>query len=323
MNSPRNLDTPQLLSAENWAFGAYLPAAGSDLVSGRASGYEDSHPGVRRYPREKGGVARHYRWIYVARGGGRLETHPGGIHELETGDLFIVFPEVWHRCQPDQDSGWDKYWVDLGGDFVRRLMHHPCFSPKHPVLRLGADTALRELFMKAVEMLDRQPVGFQFLTGALGIQIVAQTLAALKARGLTGGPVENVVQEAKELLTWPEFAEMRLERFAAHFNLSYSTFRRVFKEQTGVSPRQYALDACGLRAKDLLLRTDKPIHLIAKELGFVNVPYFSRFFKKKTGLSPSEMRRHVIPLPPVSEQGVKPPSGPTSPDPASMAAPAG
>ena len=265
----------------------------------------------------------HYRWIYIARGGGRLETHPGGMHEIKTGDLFIVFPEVWHRCQPDQDTGWDKYWVEMGGYYVRRLMHHPFFSPKHPVHRVGADASLRELFIKAVEILDRQPAGFQFLTGALGVQIVAHTLAALKRQGLAGGPVENIVQEAKELLTWPEFAEMRLDRFAAQFNLGYSTFRRLFKERTGVSPRQYALDACLRRAKDLLLRSDQPIHAIAKELGFVNVPYFSRFFKKKTGLSPSEMRQHVIPLPPVSDPEAKPLSGPIDPDSTSMAAPAG
>lgn len=93
----------------------------------------------------------------------------------------------------------------------------------------------------------------------------------------------------------PAFTSMRLESFAGQFDICYHSFRRLFKRRTGLSLRQYALDARIHRAKDTVLRSDKPIHEISKELGFTTASYFSRLFKKKTGHWPSELRRQTAP----------------------------
>ena len=45
-------------------------------------------------------------------------------------------------------------------------------------------------------------------------------------------------------------------------------------------------------ACDLLINTDKLIAEIAADIHFQDALYFSRFFKKKTGLSPREYRRN-------------------------------
>ena len=98
------------------------------------------------------------------------------------------------------------------------------------------------------------------------------------------------IKEAQEQLARPDGQPMRLDRFAVQFGMSYASFRRLFKQQTGYSPRQYALIASVRRAEHLL-QTDKSLRLIAKELGFSSVSYFSRFIKKKTGINPTELRQ--------------------------------
>lgn len=44
--------------------------------------------------------------------------------------------------------------------------------------------------------------------------------------------------------------------------------------------------------KDILLNPHKTISEVAYELGFEYPPYFSRLFKKKAGMSPSEYREN-------------------------------
>jgi AraC family transcriptional regulator of arabinose operon len=47
------------------------------------------------------------------------------------------------------------------------------------------------------------------------------------------------------------------------------------------------------RAKQLLELTPRTIQAIASEVGFDNPFYFTQRFKRQTGLSPRDYRRHV------------------------------
>ena len=48
-----------------------------------------------------------------------------------------------------------------------------------------------------------------------------------------------------------------------------------------------------LEIKRLLLRTDYDISEIAYKLGFNELSYFSRFFKRNTGMTPIEFRQSM------------------------------
>jgi AraC-like DNA-binding protein len=78
---------------------------------------------------------------------------------------------------------------------------------------------------------------------------------------------------------------------AQKHHVSYSYFRKMFKKYTGVSPGQYHLQLRIMRAKELLISTDKSIKEISYELGFQSIFYFSNMFKKKEGTTPSHFRK--------------------------------
>ena len=80
------------------------------------------------------------------------------------------------------------------------------------------------------------------------------------------------------------------EDIAAQLGLSYSWFRRTFKDYTGVSPAQYQIQLRLIRAKELLSQTSLNITEIAYQLHFENGGQFSTFFKKREGLTPKEYR---------------------------------
>jgi len=61
----------------------------------------------------------------------------------------------------------------------------------------------------------------------------------------------------------------------------------IFNQKT---PSQIIQDRITVEAKRLLCYTDRSIKHITFELGFEDVSYFSNFFKKNTGVSPSDFR---------------------------------
>jgi len=69
------------------------------------------------------------------------------------------------------------------------------------------------------------------------------------------------------------------------------SFRRLFKQHTGLSPNQYLLEIRIRKAQSLLTNTALSVQRISEETGFESSFYFSRFFKQRTGLSPLNYRK--------------------------------
>ena len=78
---------------------------------------------------------------------------------------------------------------------------------------------------------------------------------------------------------------------AARANISEVYFRRRFKAQLGVSPKQYVLSLRLRKAKRLLAEGWQSITGVAEACGFEDIAHFSRAFKGRYGLTPSEYRK--------------------------------
>jgi len=81
-----------------------------------------------------------------------------------------------------------------------------------------------------------------------------------------------------------------LESLAARANFSPRYFSLKFKEIIGKSVRSYIVEARIKRAEHLLHYTGMTVTEVAQALGYDNLHFFSRQFKKYTGKSPSEIR---------------------------------
>ena len=73
--------------------------------------------------------------------------------------------------------------------------------------------------------------------------------------------------------------------------MSYSKFRKLFKEYTGFAPAQYIQEVRINMAKELLTNTSKSIKEIAFDLGYENKDYFFTAFKKVCGMTPTEYKK--------------------------------
>lgn len=78
---------------------------------------------------------------------------------------------------------------------------------------------------------------------------------------------------------------------ARSFLISYDHANRIFKNQKGMGIIAYRNHLRIEKAKVLLLTTDKSVEMIASDVGFEDKYYFSKFFKRAVGVSPTQFKR--------------------------------
>jgi len=209
---------------------------------------------------------------------------------VDAGTVFFLFPGVWHRYRPLPEVGWEEYWVSFSGTHADRLVRRGFLSPKTPLLRIGPDEAILRPYLRMLDRVRAEPPGYQQLLAAWTMEILAAALGAARAqRG--GGRSEALIRQAKLALEQQMETPIDMEALAAALNVSYAHFRRIFKQQTGLSPYQYHLQLRIHRARELLRSTTLSVKEIAARLNFESPYHFSKMFKKKTGgMAPTQWR---------------------------------
>lgn len=86
----------------------------------------------------------------------------------------------------------------------------------------------------------------------------------------------------------------KVKDYAEMLHKSPKTLSNLFATYNQQSPQQIIQDRVLLEAKRLILFTDKQTQEIAYDLGFDDPAYFSRFFKKQAGMTPSAFREEHL-----------------------------
>lgn len=81
---------------------------------------------------------------------------------------------------------------------------------------------------------------------------------------------------------------------ASQLNLSSRYLSDMLKQETGKTAMELIHIYLVNEAKNRLKSDDQRVSEIAYELGFENLPYFSRLFKKETGLSPNQFKKGLV-----------------------------
>jgi AraC-like DNA-binding protein len=251
------------------------------------------HPKSHAFRWENGRQLDELQIHFITQGAGVFESskHADRKTRIAAGNAFILFPGVWHRYAPLNDTGWFEYWIGLKGDYVERLLEKRFFTPSHPVFAPTDSSPLLRLFTEMVGCLRHHSVGTSRVLGSLAALILAE----LQTGAVAATPVENraehVVREAKLMLDQHLEQEVDLELMAKKLGVGYHWLRRAFKQETGQSLHQYRLQNRLSRAKLLLKSSDATVEQIARQTGFEDPYYFSQIFKRKTGSTPSGWRR--------------------------------
>lgn len=159
-----------------------------------------------------------------------------------------------------------------------------CFSPDAPILLYNKIQMMHQKWNRQEERLHVKSLFYQF------IDQVLKELHRKETEVKQTSVAVQVITYIQEYYVEP----ITLDSLAEVFNFSAYHLSSLFKEYTGMSPIDYLIRFRLERATELLMTTEASVGEIAASVGYKDVYYFSRIFKKRKDVSPAHFRIREI-----------------------------
>lgn len=211
--------------------------------------------------------------LYVHAGDGRFAVGEK-VHETKPGHLYFCPRGVKNAIFADQNTPFLLSGVDFTGN-TEGLLPEVCAGESGQFMWL-----LHEL-VRAFSLGSTKDGYVSHLFRAW--------LCLVKNLSNGGGPLSEAEKMKNYIFSrynQPLSAQEVARAF--HYNSHYAG--SLFKQQFGTSMKQYQISLRMQKAREYLAYSGRTVSEIAAQVGFLDVNYFSRLFKKKTGVSPLAYR---------------------------------
>jgi AraC-like DNA-binding protein len=250
-----------------------------------------NHPGRYLFSTKHGRKLNEYQLVYISGGKGYFMSAKQRRTEIQEGYMFLLFPGEWHNYAPDKERGWFESWIGFNGIDIDNKVSAGFFNKQQPIFNVGVNDYILNLYKLAVKTATEQNTGFQQILGGIVNLLLGFTYSGHKQVGFEHLKITNQINTAKIIMQENMLSGITCQQIAQNTGMSYSWFRRIFKQYTGFAPGDYIQELKVNKAKELLTNTMLNCKEIAFDLDFETPAYFNIVFKKKTGITPNKYRK--------------------------------
>lgn len=273
-------------------WGLAVNSVGRQEIAPGAAYPPSNHPTRYLFSTGKGRILSEYQLLYITDGRGTFSCDTLGRDKkipVAAGNMILLFPGEWHNYKPLEDIGWTEYWIGFNGPVMENLVKKGFFSRTRPLLDVSFHDELAEMYARAIEIAENQQSGFQQALSGTVSSLLGMAYYYDRNESFLESNADKMIARAKLLISEQLFS-IDPKKLADELCVSYSSFRRTFKEYTGFSPAKYILHVKINQAKELLTNSSAEIKEIAYNLGFENTDYFFTVFHRLTGQTPLTYR---------------------------------
>ena len=234
-----------------------------------------------------------FQLLYVAAGKGHF-YFDGKEHIIPAGNMVIYRPREEQRYYYYGADHTEVFWVHFTGNNVTNILRQYGIRDEDHVIHSGTSLSYNQAFQQMIgELRACRPHYEEACSYRLHLLfIMLSRLGEKRARQRTRHMSVHM-NEAVIYFHNHYMEDISINEYAQNLGMSVSWFLRSFKEYTGSSPAQYLISLRISAAQSLLETSDHNVTEIAEMVGYDNPLYFSRLFRKQTGMSPSDFRRQL------------------------------
>lgn len=234
--------------------------------------------------------------IYCTRGVGFVRCGTRQF-QVPTGHLAWIDGHHPHAHWPDPEHPWELLWVRLDGrqlDGICKVLS----IKEAPVFSISDPAFIARTFQHILRLMRLRPLAMEALlhaevAGLIGhLFEVRQTERAQSDYGEPTLPHE--LRQPFTSMCLYYHRPWRVPELARMANMSVPQFFRRFRQATGSTPIDWLRRERINQAKRRLLESSDSIQEISEQVGYADQFYFSRDFKRLTGVSPSRYRRQEL-----------------------------
>lgn len=162
--------------------------------------------------------------------------------------------------------------------------------PPVPVLIDLGETRVEDVFWKLYKAYNKPSINRFELMSAFYDMLFVLDKILIEQKLPQDDALTEIAQYLKEHCI-DEYIEFGV--LAKKYEISIDYLRHSFKKRYGISPLSYVNNLKISRIKALICENKYSLSRIAQMSGFSSLNYFSRFFKKNTGLTATEYKRQI------------------------------
>lgn len=279
-----------LVSDKDKKFGLTINTVGFQPIAPNTVYPSTDHPKSYYFRPDKGRVLSEYQFVYISKGKGTFISENTKRLNITKGQIIILFPGQWHSYTPKNETGWNEYYIGFEGKIIDDLVGNGFISPQNQVLDVGINEDLVNLFSTAIKVAKEDKTASQQNLAGIVFNILGTILSLAQNKNFETKESAQKIERAKVIMLENIHKDIDIQGIARNLGVSYSLFRKEFKEYTGYAPAQYFQELKLRNAKEFLAETNLPIKEISYKLNFSSYEYFLSFFKKRVGFTPTEYR---------------------------------
>lgn len=220
---------------------------------------------------------------------------------MKPGNAFFLFPGILHSYQTDRTNPLKLAWTGFDGFQSAHILETLEIDPNHPMLRVHPSQADKINSLMDSILQHKYEDGTDLVLSGLLFQLfghLARNQSIVKKKTpaqpvspatLEHIPLDKPVERALAYMDSNFTTRIQIDQLATLVNMSRSAFSKRFKRETGYTPLSHITRLRLVQAR-YLLGTDMRIKDIARNTGFEDEFYFSRWFTRAEGTTPTGFR---------------------------------
>ena len=282
-------------SKEDERLGMVCTTAGSQNIAPGAvyPPFKEKHPAPFR-PVAEGRVLPEYQLIYITEGKGTFSA-ADKTWDVFPGSMLMILPGIKHMYKPVKEIGWQEYWIGFKGSYFNKLAKEGFLSEDKLFFNIGNYDYITSIFKRIFDEVKSQKTLYQMKACSAVLTLISEILFRSR-RQEQPDFYQQIVEKAKYLMETNMDGAINIPSIAKQIGISTSRLNEVFKHFSSMTPYQFFIQLKIHKAEELLGEENIPVKEAAWRMGFEDQYYFSRLFKNKTGIAPSDWKKYSTDL---------------------------